>query len=650
MGRADYDVREEEGWQNILYPFGFWVRDEELMGQPDRETQANFGFDCPYFGFRFNYTFVYPSGFVSFAQPPWYEPPFTFPNPDWPTQRDHSFIAPFYASSMFQWIGNVKISNTFYRSVHRPRLGDDAFFDPYNPFGTSGNSGVGGSNNVYTPGTSPNINPFQQYQYGAQQQQQPFTPLENAQLPFVGRKKRQMPGKTDQPGMVVDPLLLDNITRDIQEGYTGANGFRAEHAFIVTWYRMAYGGAPRALDVSQFEYVKDWQNTFQLVIATDEIRTFAIFNYARLNWTSSNQAGGLNGFGGKQAAMVGFNGGNGTGWYQLPYSGHGRVWKLGYFSNVLTPGRWIHRIDEVVIPAGCTNASTGAMVTAPPWGVMQGGTAVNVSGPCLRDTDNIKVAFESWVVDCKRLNRIRARCVMPMFHKTGMVSIRMSRDGGASYPFTGRFYVIAPHRAPATVSLKDDVESPINRWDKPDAESLTLRWQFLNLTWNPGARVDINLWGYWEDADRSHFVKIDSIAKGVTNNGLYSFQPRQFTRRPALSDAWKRFHFGFVQVALSDTDDGVLWSKPTPFPWYYKPIWEDQYGRNWATDMCVEWFEYDGQRRNFIMDLTSQAPCPCKLAQALLDIGRFMPIMNCDKDGDTSCPFNKGAQHCPHFV
>ena len=43
-------------------------------------------------------------------------------------------------------------------------------------------------------------------------------------------------------------------------------------------------------------------------------------------------------------------------------------------------------------------------MTAPPWGVMQGGTAVNVSGPCLRDTDNIKVAFESWVVDCKRLN------------------------------------------------------------------------------------------------------------------------------------------------------------------------------------------------------------------------------------------------------
>lgn len=47
-----------------------------------------------------------------------------------------------------------------------------------------------------------------------------------------------MPGHMDQPGMVVDPLLLDNITRDIQDGYNGANGWRAEHAFIVTWERV----------------------------------------------------------------------------------------------------------------------------------------------------------------------------------------------------------------------------------------------------------------------------------------------------------------------------------------------------------------------------------------------------------------------------
>ncbi|VDO81897.1 unnamed protein product [Heligmosomoides polygyrus] len=143
LGRADYDVRIEEGWQNILYPFGAWAMDEQLLGQAGRETQTNLGFDCPFYGFRFNYTFVYPMGMISFAMPSFATPPWTFPNPAWPKERvrhrtamvaisdycsnffsvkDHSFIAPFYADAMYQWIGSTKISNTFYRSVHRPRV------------------------------------------------------------------------------------------------------------------------------------------------------------------------------------------------------------------------------------------------------------------------------------------------------------------------------------------------------------------------------------------------------------------------------------------------------------------------------------------------------------------------------------------------
>ncbi|CAD6187941.1 unnamed protein product [Caenorhabditis auriculariae] len=653
LGRADYDVRIEEGWLDVLYPFGAWAMDDQLMGQAGRETQANLGFDCPFYGFRFNYTFVYPMGMVSFAQPPYTAPPWTFPNPQWPKQRDHSFIAPFYADAMFQWIGSTKISNVFFRSVHRPRLDDDEVYSQntqtnygapnYAQAQYQSNINQQYSNpNIYSQ-QSPNVNPLLQNQYQTLGQS-PYGTVPQY------RKKRQMPGRISQPGMVVDPLLLDNITHHIKEGYTGANGFRAEHAFIVTWYRMAYGGAPRALDVSQFEHVKDWQNTFQLVIASDEIRTFAIFNYARLNWTSSNEAGGLNGFGGKQAAMAGFNGGNGTGWYPLPYSGHGRLWKLGYFSNVLTPGRWIHRVDELIIPAGCTNASNGGVVTAPPWGPMQGGMAINISGPCLRPTDSIKVNFENWQTDCKRISRVRARCIMPMFHKTGMVPIRMSRDGGQSFPFFGKFYVVMPDRAPAAVTLKDDVNDVNNRWYQPYANELTMGWQALNLTNNLGARIDISLFGYWEDADRSHFVKLDYLARGLANSGSYTFKPATLQKQYLLKNAWQKFHFGFVQVALADVEDGVLWSKPTPFPWYHLPEWRRHYGNNWAIDMCIEWFEYDGKRRNFQIDLTSDRPCPCKLSQAMLDLGRYMPIMDCDKDGDTSCPFNKGAQHCIQSV
>jgi hypothetical protein len=113
--------------------------DDQLMGQPGRETQANLGAPFPYFGYRFNYTFVswmsvctwawraqvYPMGMVSFARPPFTQPPWDFPNPLWPEQRDHAFIAPFYADATFQWVGNYRISNVWFRSVHRPRVGQD---------------------------------------------------------------------------------------------------------------------------------------------------------------------------------------------------------------------------------------------------------------------------------------------------------------------------------------------------------------------------------------------------------------------------------------------------------------------------------------------------------------------------------------------
>ncbi|VDM73649.1 unnamed protein product [Strongylus vulgaris] len=118
---------------------------------------------------------------------------------------------------------------------------------------------------------------------------------------------------------------------------------------------------------------------------------------------------------------------------------------------------------------------------------------------------------------------------MPMFHKTGLVPIRLSRDGGQSFPFFGKFYVVVPDRAPAQVSLKDDVDEINNRW--------------------------------------SHFVQIDYLAKGIPNTGSYTFKPPSFQRQTLLKNAWQKFTFGFVRVSLSDSEDGVLWSKPTPFPW-----------------------------------------------------------------------------------
>jgi len=71
---------------------------------------------------------------------------------------------------------------------------------------------------------------------------------------------------------------------DIRQGIVGADSFVPKHAMIVTWKNMSFtGGITQSLQKT---------NTFQLVLATDEVFTYVIFNYLNLQWTSHTEAGG----------------------------------------------------------------------------------------------------------------------------------------------------------------------------------------------------------------------------------------------------------------------------------------------------------------------------------------------------------------------
>ncbi|ETN86795.1 hypothetical protein NECAME_16110 [Necator americanus] len=312
--------------------------------------------------------------------------------------------------------------------------------------------------------------------------------------------------------------------------------------------------------------------------------SYVMFNYAHINWTSSNTAGALQGRGGLQSAIVSY------------------------------------------------------LTTAPIAATMIGGVYVNVSGPCLRGGDVVKVIFDEYQVDCIRLNMHRAQCVLPVnrMYKTGLVNVKMSRDG------------VQPSLASPAVKLIDNPREPHNNWRSANATRLRLEWAPYNLTNDINAMVDIKLMGYWEDTDDHIFEEIGTIAERTSNDGSYEFDPRTLARTTMLFDSWRRYSFGGVRISISDTDEttGVFWSKLTPFGWYFREVWEYEYGRDWALELCQDWFDYDGKRVNFAMDLEPFLPCPCTLDQALLDIGRYMPLFGCDRDGDASCEYNKGSQHC----
>uniref|UniRef100_A0A5S6QTX0 AMOP domain-containing protein n=1 Tax=Trichuris muris TaxID=70415 RepID=A0A5S6QTX0_TRIMR len=615
------DRRAEEGWWH-LYQFGERYYDIDITWRPWRDLQVDLDFFLPFYGFRFNYTFVFPEGFVAFSYPHYIQPPYTMPNRHWPDEPDSSLVAAFMSEQSFVHVGDTRLSHVWYRVVSRP-------ISMINPFGS---------------------------EFSFRPQQQTFVgltlPPELAGHRIPTRTYAGQQLKTAY-GRIEDPELLDIITRDIQHGMVGARGFKADYALIVTWERMGYGGAPKITELNLYDTVKKWQNTYQMVIATDEIRTYVMFNYANVNWTSSTQAGALFGRGGKQSAMVGFNGGNGTGWYSLPWSADGNSYKLVQYGSTQVAGRWLARVDEEIEYGGCSNNSIGILQLDKPQATMLGGFTLNVTGPCFRITDVLKMQIDENTLDCERLDMVMARCVVPVnsIFKTGQVIIRLSVDGGKNYPWWNKFYVLMPSLARRHVNLINDPVALKNNWRSFNPDNLTLTWPNYNISVNPNAQVDITLWGYWEDVLGHSFVEVGSIARNTPNRGSYSFNPRTLAKTDMMRDAWRQFSGGLVQVRVSqdwmkDRGDGIYWSDLVPFGWYFHDVWQYQLGSNWATDMCIDWFQYDGRRENFYMFLENKQPCPCTLDQAMVDIGRYVALSDCDINGDHRCYYTQGAQHC----
>lgn len=132
-----------------------------------------------------------------------------------------------------------------------------------------------------------------------------------------------------------EEALLQRAASDVQTHFSQYPLFDPLSLFIATWDEVAaYGGDPSVV------------NTFQIVIASDELSSFAIFNYLDkgIKWTTS--AGKLAGLREDPPAQAGFDSGSGRRHLKLPYSGTQEVDILTEESNVDLPGTWMYRIGN----------------------------------------------------------------------------------------------------------------------------------------------------------------------------------------------------------------------------------------------------------------------------------------------------------------
>jgi len=248
--------------------------------------------------------------------------------------------------------------------------------------------------------------------------------------------------------------------------------FHPKMVITGTWYR-----------VGAYSHKTDRLNTFQIVLVTDEIRSFAFLLYHELQWTNPSYS--LNGTNsGTTAGQAGFNAGDGVVFEMLPYSRTDDIHLLANTSNVNVPGLFVFRIDkESVVVGGCGNSSDASF--RPRRGSQLGLTAVTVQGPCFTNLTNEQVRCrfgESIIVNAIVIDDYQAICLSPTVQTPTRMFVYLSVDQGQTFELLPGSFTFTP--AEYGVSMQETTTVGIlylNDMIVSIQQQLTLAW-YISLT------------------------------------------------------------------------------------------------------------------------------------------------------------------------
>ncbi|RWS03900.1 AMOP: sushi: nidogen and VWD domain-containing protein-like protein, partial [Dinothrombium tinctorium] len=376
-----------------------------------------------------------------------------------------------------------------------------------------------------------------------------------------------------------DLKLKKRLLDDLENSMPSSVGFRPSHVVIVTWKNMTFSNWKREKPLKT--------NTYQMVIATNEVQTFIIYNYEWISWiTHYDHYEGLNG----PAAYVGFNSGNQTRTFEfVPFSQNARVSLLPSmgFGNGLK-GRYYFSVEEEIHPGACIHKDLDPqltdrqdLTTSTNWIYMLGGELLNVTGPCVEETDEIDCTFETKQVPGKFFDRNKIGCVVPPLMYEGYIDLTVTVKGRTS--FYARMYVQSPEvKRYFDVNMVENEIYESGFLNTTKHSHATIIWKNEALSWDPRATVTISLWGYKE------------------GNAM-------------------------------------------PLAWFMEKIWRREYGNRWNEIFCNQWADIEANSLHFA---TTLFRCPCTGQQALIDRVRFAPHLLCNLIDKKCDSMHHGAHFC----
>ncbi|XP_074146807.1 sushi domain-containing protein 2 [Sminthopsis crassicaudata] len=243
----------------------------------------------------------------------------------------------------------------------------------------------------------------------------------------------------------------------------------------------------------------------------------------------------------------------------------------------------------------------------------------------------------------------RIHCVSPLLYESGRIPFSVSLDGGKTFPSSGTW--LAVHHGKVSDSDKSELVND-TKWQyygTPGvAGDLTLSW---NSSLLPEPRVNIELWGYREtgkpysDEWRAEWSYLYTLARNFSNGHKFTFTP--VPAQPQYQ-AWE---VGALRISGSERQDGerdvpAIWSSDHALAWH---LGEDfrRDSAAWATAKCKSWVQLEDTLPNFLEEIQD---CPCTLAQARADTGRFFTDYGCDIERGSVCTYHPEAVHCVRSI
>ncbi|KAM4634094.1 sushi domain-containing protein 2-like [Polymixia lowei] len=243
----------------------------------------------------------------------------------------------------------------------------------------------------------------------------------------------------------------------------------------------------------------------------------------------------------------------------------------------------------------------------------------------------------------------RGHCISPLLYETGWIPFQMSSDNGTTFSRHGAW--LSVHTGKLDSRFKATLVN-------------STKWQYygtpkvggtLQMTWNTSLvraeRVNVELWGYRETGEpysdywQAKWEYLYSLARDQPNNGTFSFLPK-----PAEND-FSNWELGCVRVSPSIYPDGMwnvhaVWSEDHALAWHLEEKFR-QDSAAWALDKCLAWDQLENKLPYF---LNETLDCPCTLAQARADTGRFHTDYGCDLEKGSVCTYHPGSIHCVRAI